>query len=129
VWTPRQRSEELLERYVEATEKADIPAFEALIREDGIFRMPPEPQTYAGRETMIRSWVEGGFGSPRMGELRCVLTRANRQPAVAAYVIKPGDTVPRALAMDVLRIEEGLITEIVTFPSQVFEAFGLPATL
>jgi hypothetical protein len=31
--------------------------------------------------------------------------------------------------MDVLRVEDGLITEIVTFGPDVFDAFGLPATL
>jgi hypothetical protein len=29
----------------------------------------------------------------------------------------------------VLRIEAGEITDIVTFPAQVYEAFGLPLTL
>ncbi len=120
---------ELLDRYIEATEKIDIAGFEALIREDAIFRMPPETATFAGRDTMIKSWVDGGFGSPEMGQFRCVVTRANHQPAVAAYLIKPGETEARAMAMDVLRIEEGLITEIITFPATVFAAFGLPATL
>ena len=35
----------------------------------------------------------------------------------------------RALALDVLRIEEGLITEIVTFMPDNFPAFGLPMLL
>ena len=48
------------------------------------------------------------------------------QPAVAAYVCRPGDSTWRALAMDVLRIEDGLITEIVTFGPDSFPLFGLP---
>jgi RNA polymerase sigma-70 factor (ECF subfamily) len=61
-----------------------------------------------------------------MGRLRCVVTRANSQPAVACYVRDEGDAAWSALAMDVLRIEEGLIAEIITFGSDVFPAFGLP---
>src|SRR5215469_13648695 len=34
---------ELLKKYVEASEAADFRAFEAIIREDATFRMPPEP--------------------------------------------------------------------------------------
>jgi RNA polymerase sigma-70 factor (ECF subfamily) len=33
------------------------------------------------------------------------------------------------MALDVLRIEDGAIADIVTFTPRVFPAFGLPATL
>ena len=75
---------------------------------------------------MFKLWIEGGFGSEQFGHLRCVETHANLQPAVAAYVCRPVDSTWRALALDVLRIEEGLITEIVTFPPDTFPLFGLP---
>ena len=61
--------------------------------------------------------------------LRCVTTRANGLPAVAAYVRRAGDPAWSALAMDVLRIEEGAIAEILTFGPDVFGAFELPPTL
>jgi RNA polymerase sigma-70 factor (ECF subfamily) len=117
---------DLLKKYVEASEAADFRAFESIIREDATFRMPPEPGTAAGREAMFKVWVEGGFGSERFGRLRCIVTHANLQPAVAAYVCRPGDSTWRALALDVLRIEDGLITEIVTFMPDTFPLFGLP---
>jgi RNA polymerase sigma-70 factor, ECF subfamily len=120
---------ELLRRYIEATEQADFAAFESLIREDAVFRMPPQPGTWRGRDTMIQGWIEGGFGSSELGELRCIPTRANRQPAIACYRRREGETVARPLAMDVLRVEEGQITEIITFSGELFEAFGLPGTL
>jgi hypothetical protein len=41
-------------------------------------------------------------------------------------VCRPGDSTWRALALDVLRIEDGLITEIVVFPPDTFPLFGLP---
>jgi len=117
---------DLLRKYVEASEAADFRAFESIIRADATFRMPPEPGTAAGREAMFKVWVEGGFGSERFGRLRCIVTRANLQPAVAAYACRPGDSTWRALALDVLRIEDGLITEIVTFMPDTFPLFGLP---
>ena len=117
---------DLLKKYVEASEAADFRAFESIIRADATFRMPPEPGTAAGREAMFKLWIEAGFGSERFGRLRCVVTHANLQPAVAAYVCRPGDATWRALALDVLRIEGGLITEIVTFMPDNFPLFGLP---
>ena len=120
---------ELLRKYVDATEKPDLSAFESLIREDAIFRMPPEPEIAVGREAIFRVLIEGGFGSEEFGRLRCVTTRANRQPAVACYVLRKGDATYHAMALDVLRIEEGSIAEIVTFGPDVFGAFGLPPTM
>jgi RNA polymerase sigma-70 factor (ECF subfamily) len=117
---------DLLKKYVEASEAADFRALESIICADATFRMPPQPDTAAGREAMFTLWVEGGFGSEQFGRLRCVVTHANLQPAVAAYVCRPGDSAWRALALDVLRIEDGLITEIVTFPPDTFPLFGLP---
>ena len=126
---PSVAERELLKKYVDASEKADLRALTSIIRNDAIFRMPPQPGTVVGPEAMFRLWVEGGFGSESFGRLRCVLTRANLQPAVAAYVLGPRDTAWRALALDVLRIEEGVIAEIVTFPGHVFPRFGLPLTM
>jgi len=117
---------DLLKKYVEASESADFRAFESIIRADATFRMPPDFGAAAGRDEMFKLWIEGGFGSERFGHLRCVVTHANLQPAVANYVRRPGDSTWRAMALDVLRIEEGLITEIVTFPPDSFPAFSLP---
>jgi RNA polymerase sigma-70 factor (ECF subfamily) len=78
----------------------------------------------------VASWVKGGFGSEAFGDLRCVATRANIQPAVANYVRRPGDTKYRAFALDVLRIEDGALAEIIAFSLEPFlDALGLPPTL
>jgi predicted DNA-binding protein (UPF0251 family) len=117
---------DLLKKYVEASEAADFRIFESIIRMDATFRMPPQPGIAAGRDAMFSLWIAGGFGSERFGLVRCVVTRANLQPAVANYVCRPGDSAWRALAMDVLHIQDGLIAEIVTFPPDCFPPFGLP---
>jgi RNA polymerase sigma-70 factor (ECF subfamily) len=111
---------------MEASEADDVGGLAELMAEDARFSMP---QVYDGRDTIVRGWVEGGFGSPEFGDMRCVATRANRQPAVACYVRRPGDSAHRALSIDVLRIAEGLVAEINTFGPEVFPAFGLPAEL
>jgi RNA polymerase sigma-70 factor, ECF subfamily len=120
----------LLERYVAATERGDVPALAALLQHDVRFSMPPEPGIYVGRDNVVGGWVKGGFGSAWFGDFRCLLTRANGMPAVACYVRKPGAASFRPLALDVLVIREGLVQEITTFPvASMVRAFDLPQEL
>jgi len=126
---PSTEERALIERYIEASERGDAGAIAELMRADARFAMPPQPELYVGREAILACWEAGGFGTGELGELRCRATRANRQPAVANWLREPGDTVFRALALDVLRIENGAVAEITTFPSTVFPRFDLPSTL
>ena len=48
---------------------------------------------------------------------------------MACYLKRPGENMYRPMALDVIRIEERRIAEIVTFPPQVFPAFSLPDEL
>ena len=120
---------ELLEAFVAATERGDGDAIVELLRDDARFTMPPQPTLVVGSREIVNAWIEGGFGSDDFGHLRCVLTRANRQPAVACYLRRAGDSVYRALAVDVLQIENGMVAEITAFDEKVFPALGLPPTL
>jgi RNA polymerase sigma-70 factor, ECF subfamily len=118
----------LLRRYVDAHERADAGALAALLREDARLTMPPHPTWYAGRAAILTA-SQGGF-DPAFGELRTVLTAANRQPAAAHYLRRPGESDHRPLALDVLRIEAGQVAEITSFVfPELFPAFGLPASL
>ena len=126
---PSEEERALLRRYVDASERADADAFVEIMREDARFSMPPEPGLYVGREAIVASWKEGGFGTREFRDFRCLLTRANMQPAVACYLRRPGESEYRPLAIDVLRIEEGAVAEIVAFPGSLFPAFDLPPTL
>jgi RNA polymerase sigma-70 factor (TIGR02960 family) len=120
---------ELLRRMVEYSETPEPLAFKRLLSDDVRFSMPPYPGLWVGRDAVVDSWIEGGFGSESFGSIRCVLTRANRQPAVANYVRKPGDDTYSALALDVVGIANGEVADIVTFDAAVFSWFGLPETL
>jgi RNA polymerase sigma-70 factor, ECF subfamily len=126
---PSEEERALLRRYIDASERGDADAFLEMMREDARFAMPPEPGLYVGAETIVEGWKQGGLGSEEFGELRCLLTSANRQPAVANYLRRPGESEYRALALDVLRIEDGLITEIIAFPLFEPASFDLPSTL
>ena len=128
---PSEEERALLERYMDATDRGDAEAIVELLREDAFCAMPPDPVSYVGREAIVAAWVEGGFGASWFGDLRCVPTRANMQPAVACYHRRPGDSKFRPLALDVLRIEDGAVAEIIAFPLEpvLLESLGLPPTL
>jgi len=128
---PSREERELLERYVEAADAGDPAAMIALLREDALCAMPPSPQWWVGRENIVEAWVEGGFGEDSWGHLRCLVTDgANRQPAIACYVKRPGDAEYRPLVLDVLRIEDDAVAEIAVFPLEpLLEALGLPRTI
>ncbi len=122
---PTAEERALVRRYMEASEGDDVGALAAMMAEDARFSMP---ETLVGRDAIVASWVEGGFATAAFGRIRCVPTRANMQPAVAAYLRRPGDDGFRPMALDVLRIVDGVITDIDTYGPEVFGAFGLPAS-
>jgi RNA polymerase sigma-70 factor, ECF subfamily len=131
-WTgsPSAADRALVAKYMAASEAGDGAALKAMMAEDLRFTMPPESGVYDGRDAVVDFWFAGGFGDPeRFGEVRCALTFANRQPAVANYVKLPGANAFTPMALDVLTIVAGEIAEITTFEDSMFAAFGLPETL
>jgi RNA polymerase sigma-70 factor (ECF subfamily) len=128
---PTEQERVVLERFMDAFERADTAAVAELLREDARANMPPYPMWHDGRET-IMAGIAMAFEPASeyfLGEWRAVPTRANMQPAAGFYVRRPGDTAYRAFALDVLTIEDGEITALTAFPPDLFPAFGLPATL
>jgi RNA polymerase sigma-70 factor (TIGR02960 family) len=119
----------LVDQYISAQESLDIPRLTALLRDDLRSSMPPQVGVFTTRESALHTWVEEGFGKPPYVDWRCLPTTANGQPAVAAYLRWPGDTVYKAVAIDVLRIVDGLVAEITTFGPEPFEWLGLPDSL
>jgi RNA polymerase sigma-70 factor, ECF subfamily len=125
---PSEEERELLRRYVDAHERADAEALAELLREDARLTMPPHPTWYAGRKAILIA-ARQGF-DPEFGDLRTVVAAANRQPAAAHYLRRPGESEYRPLALDVLRIDGGRVAEITSFVFPgLFPAFGLPSTL
>jgi RNA polymerase sigma-70 factor (TIGR02960 family) len=125
---PSAEERALLERFIDAHERCDAVAAVAIASRDIRVTMPPYQFLYDGIE-VIAPLLERAFGEDRDGDWRLVPTMANRMPAAASYLRRPGDSQFRAFKLDVLRVEDGAIAEITTFGAALFPAFGLPPTL
>ena len=121
---PTDEEMELLERFMEAHERADFAGQAELLREDVLVTMPPHPFRYQG----LADIAELQESAKSMGEWRLVPIVANRMPAAASYLREPGETSFKAFKIDVLRIADGRIAEITTFDHTLFEQFGLELT-
>jgi RNA polymerase sigma-70 factor (ECF subfamily) len=117
---------DLLARYVDAHQRADVEASLALTREDIRVTMPPHPWLYDGIDA-VRPLMAEGLQSA--GEWRVLPTSANRMPAAACYLREPGGTEFRAFKIDVIRVVDGKVAEVTTFGATLFGEFGLPAAL
>jgi RNA polymerase sigma-70 factor (TIGR02960 family) len=115
----------LVTRFIEAHERCDAAAAMAIAARDLRVTMPPLPFRFDGVQSIGPLMAD----ATAMGTWRLVPVRANRMPAAASYLRRPGDTAYRAFKFDVLRIESGLIAEITTFEPKLFPAFGLEPVL
>ena len=118
----------LLDRFIDAHERCDAAAAIAVAAEEILITMPPNPVRFEGIAA-VADLLARSFGPEREGDWRLVPTRANRLPAAASYLRRPGDSTFRAFKIDVLRVDGDVIGEITTFGSSRFPAFALPATL
>jgi RNA polymerase sigma-70 factor (ECF subfamily) len=74
---------ELLGRYVDAFERDDVDGLVALLREDALMRMPPQP-TLHGAGAIVR-FLRDAPARGDLSRLRLTPTHANGRPAVAVY--------------------------------------------
>jgi RNA polymerase sigma-70 factor (ECF subfamily) len=138
---PTEAERELLQRLIDAHERADPDALAALLAEHARIVMPPLPTWWDGRDAIVRAMAEGPF-QPEWGRFRVLPTRANGQPAIACYRRPPGAEAFLPLGIDVLRIEHGLVVEMLCFSAaplgpqfseapvpDLFPAYGLPPAL
>ena len=119
----------LVQRYVQAWESIDIAGLLQLLREDALMTMPPDPAVFLGREAIVEFFstvpAEGA-----LDRIPLVTTRANRQPAVAAYLLDAEAGVYRPYGIMVLVLDGDRIAEITGCPNPgVFPDFGLPVEL
>lgn len=126
---PDRAERELIDRFIAATQDGDAEAFVEMMTEDATFSMPPEPFSVVGNRACVDAWVEGGFGGEDWGETTAIPTRANGQLALLNYIKRPGADSFVPMAIDVLRLREGKVAEIVTFPAEMFPLFDAPASL
>lgn len=126
-WTGGQDdagTRELVRRYTDASVATDIPALASMLRDDVRCSMPPTPGLQVGRDAVVNGWIEDGFQD--LGRLRAVETGVNRQPAIGFYLWRDEAGAYLPLTIDVLRVTDGVITEITTFHADQFPRLGLP---
>jgi RNA polymerase sigma-70 factor (TIGR02960 family) len=123
--SPSAAERELLDQFIEAHERLDTEAALAVAARDIRITMPPLPFVFDGADSIRPLMADAA----EMGEWRVLPAAANRMPAAACYLRRPGDSVFRPFKLDVMRIEAGRIAEITTFNAAMFPALGLPAEL
>jgi RNA polymerase sigma-70 factor (ECF subfamily) len=127
---PGSREErELVARFTAAFEAGDVPGVVALLSDDALLTMPPEPLEYEGPAAIGRflSTVPAGGVLERF---RLVPTRANGQPAFGCYLRDPRAPIAHAYGLMVLTLRGDRVAAITGFPdTSVFRSFGLPRTL
>ncbi len=110
-WSAREPSateRDLVEQFIAAHERFDAEAALAIAARDIRVTMPPLPYCYQGTEAIRPLMADAAA----MGEWRLVPVGANRMPAAASYLCRPGDTQFRAFKFDVMRIEAGMIADV-----------------
>jgi RNA polymerase sigma-70 factor (ECF subfamily) len=112
---------------VAAFERSDVDALTQLLRADIELEMPPIPTWFTGRATVAGFFAANVLGPP--GTWRMVPTRANGQPAVAAYQ-RAADGRYHGHVLQVLSVLGEHVSRIVAFMQpDLLPTFGLPAVL
>jgi RNA polymerase sigma-70 factor (ECF subfamily) len=117
---------DLLDRYVDAFERYDIPAFVELLHEDALQSMPPYELWLQGRDELGKWMLGTGIGCK---DARLLPTWANGCPAFGNYRVDPeGGHTP--FAIQVLHVQDGRIAAVHHFLyPELFPSFGLPTHL
>ena len=120
-------AQSLARRYVEAWQAVDIGKLVGLLKHDVVMTMPPLPLRYSGREAVVEFLATIPARNARE-EFHFIPTRANHQPALAAYRLDAEGRTYRAWGMFVLGIDGDAVAEITAFIDPTLaSAFGLPA--
>jgi RNA polymerase sigma-70 factor (ECF subfamily) len=122
---PAEIDEELLARYLDAFERYDMAALEALIHEDAVQSMPPYELWLSGRDQILWWWQNPGAACRGSRMLR---TSANGCPAFAQYRPSGPGGRHEPWALHVLQLSGDRIGEFTMFldTETLFPLFGLP---
>jgi RNA polymerase sigma-70 factor, ECF subfamily len=117
---------DLVDRFIQAFEAADIDTLVSLLTDDVVLEMPPVPLWYVGRADYTRFMAR--FFTMRGTDFRVLHTSANTQPALAVYV-RDGAGY-RLHSLQILTITPtGIAHNVVYHDPRVFQEFTVPATL
>lgn len=131
-WSARPltaQEDRLLGHYIAAHEAADVDALARLLADTARFTMPPRAVWFEGRDAVVAEFRRG-WGRDRAGDWRLAPTRANRQPAAAAYLRTWGDSMYRSFGFVVLGLSGAAISEITAFACpELFPVSGFASAL
>jgi RNA polymerase sigma-70 factor (ECF subfamily) len=114
--------QDLLNRYIDAFERADLTALVGLLRLDVELEMPPNLTWFSGREAV--AGFLGGTVLHRAGQFRMLATRANGEPALVVFA-RAADGAYHPHGVHVLSIVGHRIARIVAFlDSATVATFG-----
>jgi RNA polymerase sigma-70 factor (TIGR02960 family) len=122
------RERQLVTRFADAVQSGDIDDVVALLTDDALLTMPPQPLEYQGHEAIAAFLRHRAVlrGAP----LRVVPTRANTQPAFGCYLPDARAAIARPYGLIVLTLRGDAVAAITWFADTgVFRHFGLPRTL
>ena len=117
--------EAIVAKFVAAYDSSDLDSLVALLTDDVFISMPPLPFEYQGREPASRFFA-GIFGSGRKFDF--LRTRANGQPALAAYV-RDSTGISHGVGLFVLTLAGDEICAMTRFENTVLPWFGLPRSI
>jgi len=120
---------ELLGNFADAFEDGDADRIAALLTDEALYTMPPEPGELQGKDA-ISTFLHDRFLLRVNRPTRLVPTRANGQPAFATYAGDAHTSIARFNSMLVLTLQGNRISGLTRFgDTGILPAFGLPRVL
>jgi RNA polymerase sigma-70 factor (ECF subfamily) len=119
--------EAMLDRYVQAFWDKDMNALVTMLAQDAVWEMPPFTGWYTGVQNVAALIEHRCPGGPK--DMPMIRTSANGQPAFGLYMRQP-DGHFEPFHLQVLQLVNGRVQHVSAFfETELFETFGLPATL
>jgi RNA polymerase sigma-70 factor (TIGR02960 family) len=124
--SPRERA--VVGEFVDAFESADVERLVALLAQDAMLTMPPEPLEFTGRAAIAGFLTSLPWWRP--GAARLLPVRANGQPAFGYYLVDPKAPVAHVSGLMVVTLSGDQISALTRFADNgLAPHFGLPRTL
>ncbi|MDH4102565.1 MAG: RNA polymerase subunit sigma-70 [Thermoleophilia bacterium] len=119
----------VMKKFVAAWEAVDVDGIVELLVEDAVLTMPPEPMRLTGTKA-IGDFFRTVPAAGALERIRLVPTRANCQPAVAAYLEDDAGAY-QAYGVMVFALEGEAVASVTGFAghTDLFPALGLPVSL
>ncbi|MBV9599857.1 MAG: sigma-70 family RNA polymerase sigma factor [Chloroflexi bacterium] len=116
---------EMVDRFVDAWERADVGSVVAMLAADATIAMPPRPTWYRGKDAVASFLQTVALAGDKRWRLQTV--NANGQLAFGEYLWSETTQSFVAEAVTVLTIADNMITDISSFRlPDLFARFGLP---